>query len=145
MKTVATCLVAGIAAAACGCTPHRSKQEKLEAHFAVGTNWPNAIQTLERVVGPAQLLGGKCATDLGTISFTKLQTGEYLVEYPTRGAGAPGNAMPRSPEAFASALGDAFTQSRCTHADFQYDQYAVAVDVPVDSAAIASVRVSRAQ
>ena len=143
MKAIAACLIAGIAAGACACTPHRSKQEKLEAQFAVGTSWPVAIQTLEQVVGPAQILGGKCGTDLGTISFTKLQTGEYLLEYPTRGAGAPGGAMPRSPEAFALALGEAFTHSRCTHADFEYDQYAVAVDV--DSAAITSVHVSRAR
>ena len=133
-----------IAVCASACTPHRSKQEQLEAHFAVGTNWPKAIQTMEQALGPAQMLGGKCATDLGTIGFTKLQTGEYLVDYPTRGAGAPGHAMPKSPEAFASALGDAFTDSRCTHAEFEYDQYAVAVDVD-SNAAITSARVSRAR
>jgi len=143
MKSAAACLIT-IAAAVCACTPHRSKQEKLEAHFAVGTSWPTAIQTLERVVGPAQMLGGKCTSDLGTIGFIKLQTGEYLVDYPTRGAGAPGHAMPRSAEAFASALGDAFTHSRCVHAELEYDHYAVAVDVDAN-AAITSVRVSRAR
>ena len=142
MKWIAACVIAGLAAAACACTPQRSKQEKLEAHFAVGTSWPQAIQTLEQAVGPAQMLGGKCTTDLGTIGFAKLQTGEYLVDYPTRGAGAPGHAMPRSPEAFASALGDAFTNSRCSRADFEYDQYAVTVDVD-SNAAITSARVSR--
>ena len=111
----------------------------------MGTSWPVAIQTLEQVVGTDQLLGGKCGTDLGPISFTKLQTGEYLLQYPTRGAGAPGGAMPRSPEAFALALGEAFTHSRCTHADFEYDQYALAVDIAVESPTITSVRVSRAR
>jgi hypothetical protein len=143
MKTAALLLLAGLTAGAAGCTPTRTKQEKLEAHFAAGTSWPDAIMTLEQAVGPAQMLGGSCTTDLGTISFTKLQTGEYLVNYPTRGAGAPGAAMPRSPEGFASAMGDAFTNSRCTHAEFQYDQYAVAVDIA--SPSITAVRVSRAR
>jgi hypothetical protein len=144
MKRAAACLITVAVGAACACTPERSKQEKLEAHFALGTSWPTAIQTLERVVGPAQMLGGQCTSDLGTISFTKLQTGEYLVDYPTRGAGAPGHAMPRTPEAFASALGDAFTHSRCAHAELEYDQYAVAVDVD-SGGSITSARVSRAR
>ena len=143
MKATALLLLAGLAAGVAACTPTRTKQEKLEAQFAAGHNWPDAIMTLEQAVGPAQMLGGSCTTDLGTIAFTKLQTGEYLVNYPTRGAGAPGAAMPRSPEGFASAMSDAFSHSRCTRAEFQYDQYAVAVDIA--SPSITAVRVSRAR
>jgi len=136
-------VMAGATAASYACTPYRSKQEKVQAQFAVGTNWPDAIQSLEKTVGPAQMFGGNCKTDLGTIVFTKLQGEEYLLKYPTRGVGAPGNAMPRGPDAFAIALGEAFSHSRCTHAELQYDQYAVVVDV--DKGAITSARVSRSQ
>ena len=136
-------LVAAALAAAGGCTPYRSKQEKLQAQFAVGKNWPEAIGTLEQVVGPGQVFGGSCRTDLGTITFAKMQTGEYVLSYPTRGAGAPGNAMPRSPDAFAAALMEAFSHSRCTHAELEYDQYAVVVDV--ESADIKAASVSRAR
>jgi hypothetical protein len=77
------------------------------------------------------------------ISFNKLPKGEYLLNYPTRGAGLPAAAMPQGPEAFAAALGEALSHSRCTHAEFQYDQYAVTVDVA--GAAISSMSVSRAR
>jgi hypothetical protein len=135
-------LVAAALGAAGGCTPYTSTQEKLQAHFAVGKNWPDAIGTLEKVVGPG-LVGGSCSTDLGTIVFTKMQTGEYVLSYPTRGAGAPGNAMLRSPDAFAAALMEAFSNSRCTHAEIQYEHYAVVVDV--ESADIKTVNVSRSR
>ena len=135
-------LVAAALGAAGGCTPYTSKQEKLQAHFAVGKNWPDAIGTLEKVVGPG-LVGGNCSTDLGTIVFNKMQTGEYVLSYPTRGAGAPGNAMLRSPDAFAAALMEAFSNSQCTHAQLEYDQYAVVVDV--ESADIKTVKVTRAR
>jgi hypothetical protein len=141
-RCAAVVLVAAVAAAA-GCTPYSSKQEKLQAQFAVGRNWAEAITNLEKVVGPGQVFGGHCSTELGTISFAKMQTGEYILSYPTRGAGAPGNAMPRSPEAFAAGLREAFSHSRCTHAELDYDQYAVVVEV--ESADIAAVNVSRAR
>ena len=134
-----TCFLATAAA----CAPVRSKEEALKEHFAQGKSWPQAITTLERSLGPAGLLGGHCRTDLGAITFAKLQTGDYTLEYPTRGAGAPGAAMVKSPEAFAAALGDAFVQSRCTHAELEYEQYAVAVDI--EAATIKSAAVSRAR
>lgn len=136
-------LTAVVAFAANGCSPNRSKEDRLKAQFAVGANWLNAILKVEQVVGPAQSFMGSCTTDLGVISFNKLPKGEYLLNYPVRGAGASGVAMPQGPEAFAAALGAAFVHSRCTHAEFQYDQYSVVVDVPATT--ITSMSVSRAK
>ena len=136
-------LLAAAVALGSGCAGHGSKEEKLKAQFAVGANWPDAIRTVEQTVGAAQLLMGNCTTDLGVITFTKLPKGEYLLSYPTRGAGAPGSAMPQGPEAFAAALGAAFAHSRCSHAELQYDQYALSVDI--SEAAITSMSLSRAK
>jgi hypothetical protein len=140
------CLLGLLAAAVAlsnGCAPGGPKEDKLKAQFAVGAKWPDAIRTVEEAVGPAQSLMGNCTTDLGIISFTKLPKGEYLLSYPTRGAGAPASAMPQGPEAFAAALGDAFVHSRCTRAEFQYDQFAVTVDIGAGT--ITSMSVSRAK
>jgi hypothetical protein len=131
------------AVALAACAPGGPKEEKLKAQFAVGANWPDAIRTVEATVGPAQLLMGNCTTDLGVITFTKLPKGEYLLSYPTRGAGAPVSAMPQGPEAFAAALGEALSHSRCTRAEFQYDQFALTVDS--GAGAITSMSVSRAK
>ena len=135
--------LAACAAAGPGCTGPQSTQEKLEAHFAVGKSWPEAITTLERTVGPARMFGGGCKTDLGGITFNKMPTGEYVLTYPTRGAGAPGAVTTSDPDAFVSGLGDAFVNSRCEHAEVQYEHYAVAVDV--QSGTITSVHVARAR
>ena len=133
-------LAAGVALGN-GCAAYQSKEDKLKAQFAVGAKWPDAIRTAEETLGPAQVLMGTCATDLGVISFTKLPKDEYLLSYPTRGAGSPGSAMPHGPAAFAAALGEAFVHSRCSHAEFQYDQYALTVDI--SAAAITSMSLSR--
>jgi len=132
-----------LATAGPGCTGPQNTQEKLQAHFAVGKSWPEAIGTLERSVGPARLFQGGCKTDLGGITFNKMPTGEYVLTYPTRGAGAPGAVTTSDPDAFVSGLGDAFVNSRCEHAEIEYEQYAVAVDVQGGS--ITSVRVARAR
>jgi hypothetical protein len=140
---LAAVFMALASALVCGCTPYRSKQEKLQAHFAVGSSWPDAITTIEKALGPAAKFGGTCTTDLGFITFSKLPQGEYLLTYPTRGAGAPGSSMPPDTEAFSLALTDAFVHSRCTHAELLYDQYVVALEIT--NATIASAKVSRGQ